>query len=251
MKSNKITLFNTPIDALTLNDTLSTINSGIAEKRQLHHMAVNVAKVVNMQRDKMLFESVLSADIINADGLPLVWVSRLLGTPLPERVTGVDLMQALVKLAFEKRYKIFFLGAEEEVVADLVKKYSIQYSEDIIAGCRNGYFNKDEEESIADMIASSGAHILFVAMSSPKKEIFLHKYKRKLSGVNFIMGVGGSFDVVVGKVKRAPLWMQNIGLEWLFRVMQEPRRMWKRYLVTNILFLYYTFKELIDQKRRQ
>jgi N-acetylglucosaminyldiphosphoundecaprenol N-acetyl-beta-D-mannosaminyltransferase len=245
----KVYLFNTPIDALSLKDTVELVDTAIIDRKQLHHIAVNVAKIVHMQTDKQLFESVVSADIINADGLPLVWVSRLFGDPIPERVAGVDLMQSLVKLASEKNYKIFFFGAKEEVVSKVVELYSDQYSNNIIAGYRNGYFKDSEEEEIARMITNSGANILFVAITSPKKENFLFKNKDLLSGVNFVMGVGGSFDVVAGLVKRAPQWMQKMGLEWLFRIIQEPGRMWKRYLVTNTLFIYYLILEFFNRRK--
>lgn len=243
----KVTLFNTPIDALSLHETVELVNDAIKEGRQLHHIAVNVAKIVHMQTDRQLYESVISADIINADGLPLVWVSRLFGDPIPERVTGVDLMQSLVELANTQGYKIFFFGASEEVVLNVVKKYTQQYSGNIIAGYRNGYFNESEEKLIAERITASGANILFVAITSPKKENFLFRNKEILSSVNFIMGVGGSFDVVAGKVKRAPAWMQKSGLEWFYRIIQEPQRMWKRYLKTNALFVYYFSKELLKR----
>lgn len=251
MVTKKVTLFNTPIDALTLKETVEVVDNAIQERKQIHHVAVNVAKIVAMQKDEELYQSVVSADIINADGLPIVWVSKLFGNPLPERVTGVDLMQSIVELAHIKKYKIFFLGAKEEVIATIVDIYQKKYSPHIIAGYRNGYFKNDDEADIAREINASGANILFVAISSPKKEHFLYKNKELLKGVNFIMGVGGSFDVIAGKVKRAPLWMQNNGLEWLFRVIQEPQRMWKRYLVTNSLFVYYFLKEWTKVKQRQ
>ena len=171
---------------------------------------VNAAKMVHMQKDQELYESVVSSDIINADGQAVVWASKFLGQPLPERVAGIDLMQNLVKLAYEKNYKVFFFGAKEEIVSEVVSHYIEMYSSDIIAGYRNGYFKKEEEKSIAEEIATSGADILFVAISSPTKEIFLHQYK-DIINTPFIMGVGGSFDVVSGKVKRAPVWMQNAG----------------------------------------
>jgi N-acetylglucosaminyldiphosphoundecaprenol N-acetyl-beta-D-mannosaminyltransferase len=199
MVRKKVNLFNTPIDALSLSETVELVDLAIREKKQLHHIAVNVAKIVHMQKDKQLYKSVLSADVINADGLPLVWVSRLFGDPIPERVAGVDLMQSLVVLANDKGYKIFFLGAKEEVVSKVVQIYSDQYSNKIIAGYRNGYFKESEEESIAREITESGANILFVAITSPKKENFLFRNKEILVGVNFIMGVGGSFDVVAGE----------------------------------------------------
>jgi N-acetylglucosaminyldiphosphoundecaprenol N-acetyl-beta-D-mannosaminyltransferase len=241
---NRINIFNCPIDTYTMDETIKKIDESIQNKTHIHHVVVNAAKLVNMQKDKELYKSVVDSDIINPDGQAVVWASKFLGQPLSERVAGIDLMQNLVKLASEKNYKVFFFGAKEEVVKGVVDKYTEIYSEDIIAGYRNGYFGKDEEESIAKQIASSGADILFVAISSPTKEIFLNKYKHIID-TPFIMGVGGSFDVVAGKVSRAPLWMQNAGLEWFYRFLQEPRRMWKRYLVTNSLFIYYMVKEKV------
>ncbi len=245
---NRINIFNCPIDTYTMDETVSKIDESIQNKTHLHHVVVNAAKLVHMQKDKELYESVVSSDIINPDGQAVVWASKFLNQPLKERVAGIDLMQNLVQLASQKGYKVFFFGAKEEVVKGVVDKYSDMYSKDIIAGYRNGYFKKEEEESIAKQIADSGADILFVAISSPTKEIFLNTYK-DIIDTSFIMGVGGSFDVVAGKVSRAPVWMQNAGLEWFYRFLQEPRRMWKRYLVTNSLFIYYMLKEKIVGKK--
>ena len=245
---NKINFLNIPIDAITMQETLRKVENTIVLKKQIHHTVVNAGKVVLMQRDKELEKSVLEADIINADGQAIVWAANLLGHRLSERVSGIDLMEELVKRSFEKGYKCFFFGASEEVVTKLINIYKEQYSEDIIAGYRNGYFKKEDEDKIALQIAESGANILFVAITSPKKEIFLNTYKNNLQNVNFIMGVGGSFDVISGKVKRAPLWMQNIGLEWFYRFLQEPKRMWKRYLVGNTKFIYLVLREYFRSK---
>jgi N-acetylglucosaminyldiphosphoundecaprenol N-acetyl-beta-D-mannosaminyltransferase len=244
MMKNRINIFNCPIDTYTMEETVNLIDESIQNKTHLHHVVVNAAKLVHMQKDNELHESVVSSDIINPDGQAVVWASRFLNQPLKERVAGIDLMQNLVKLANEKGYKVFFFGAKEEVVKGVVEKYTDMYSSDIIGGYRNGYFKKDEEEAIAKQIANSEADILFVAISSPTKEIFLNRYK-DIIDTPFIMGVGGSFDVVAGKVTRAPLWMQKAGLEWFYRFLQEPRRMWKRYLVTNSLFIYYMLKEKV------
>ncbi|HMK03585.1 MAG TPA: WecB/TagA/CpsF family glycosyltransferase [Ferruginibacter sp.] len=239
---NRINICNIPVDALTMQETLQLIDKSIIERKPIHHVVINAAKVVNAQKDPGLKESIVNCDIINADGQAIVWASRLFNTPLPERVAGIDLMESLVKLSAEKQYRIFFLGAKEEIVKAVVEFYSKLYNKDIIAGYRNGYFKKEEEQAVAGQIAESNADILFVAMSSPKKEIFLNTYK-DLIRTPFIMGVGGSFDVVAGFVKRAPLWMQKSGLEWFYRVLQEPRRMWKRYLFGNSEFIYLVLKE--------
>jgi N-acetylglucosaminyldiphosphoundecaprenol N-acetyl-beta-D-mannosaminyltransferase len=228
-----------------MQETLNIVGDTISKGGQLHHVVVNAGKIVAMQSDLQLRQSVNESDLINADGQAVVWASKILNAPLKERVAGIDLMVNLVELAHKKKYKVFFFGAKEEVVKSVVEKYSNQYSPDIIAGYRNGYFKKQEEQNIARDIAKSGANILFVAISSPTKENFLYENKHLLADVNFIMGVGGSFDVVSGQVKRAPLWMQNSGLEWFYRFAQEPKRMWKRYLVGNTKFILLVLKERI------
>lgn len=240
---NRIKILNTQIDNLSMKETLNKVSESIEQGKHLHHVVVNAGKIVDMQTNLQLRESVNESDIINADGQAVVWASKFLGKPLKERVAGIDLMTNLVELSNEKDYKIFFLGAKEEVVTSVVKIYSEKYSPNIIAGYRNGYFKKNDEKEIAKSIANSGANILFVAISSPIKEIFLFENRDLLKNVNFIMGVGGSFDVVSGKVKRAPKWMQKSGLEWFFRLIQEPKRMWKRYLLGNYKFISLVLKE--------
>lgn len=236
-------MLNTFVDNLSMKDTLQIIKTTIKNKKQLHHTVVNAGKIVALQKDLELRKSVNEADIINADGQAVVWAAKFLGKPIKERVAGIDLMENLVLEAYKNNHKVFFFGAKEEVVKRVVEIYTQKYSSDIIAGYRNGYFDKNEETSIAQEIADSKANILFVAISSPTKENFLYHNKDVLSKVNFTMGVGGSFDVVAGLVKRAPVWMQNIGLEWFYRFVQEPKRMWKRYLVGNSKFIFLVFKE--------
>ena len=244
-------MLGTPIDNLTMSETLDNIAMAIENSRHLHHTVVNAGKIVSMQKDPQLRESVVNADIINADGQGVVWASKVLGKPLKERVAGIDLMEGLVGLASRNHYKVFFFGAKEDIVRSVVEHYSQIYSPDIIAGYRNGYFKKEEEPAIARQIADSGANILFVAISSPTKENFLYQNREVLQRVNFTMGVGGSFDVVSGLVKRAPMWMQKAGLEWLYRVYQEPKRMFKRYLVGNARFLALVLKYKFNHRPGQ
>ncbi|MBQ0769014.1 MAG: WecB/TagA/CpsF family glycosyltransferase [Bizionia sp.] len=245
---NKIDILNTHIHNLTMHETLAIVDNAISKGEQLHHVVVNAGKIVAMQSDLQLRQSVNESDLINADGQAVVWASKILGKPLKERVAGIDLMVNIVELAHKKKYKIFFFGAKEEVVKAVVDNYSNAYSPNIIAGYRNGYFKREEEQDIAREIVNSGANILFVAISSPTKENFLYDNKDVLDKVNFVMGVGGSFDVVSGKVKRAPLWMQDSGLEWFYRFSQEPKRMWKRYLVGNSKFIGLVLKEKYKMK---
>ncbi len=243
---SRINICNIPVDVFTMKETIDLIDKAIGEKRAIHHVAINAGKVANAQKNKVLKDSIVNCDIINADGQAIIWASYLLNKPLPERVAGIDLMEELVRLAPEKKYRIFFFGAKEDIVKSVVNIYTNKYGKDIIAGYRNGYFKEEEELIIAKQISDSNANILFVAMSSPKKEIFLNTYKHLIQ-TSFIMGVGGSFDVIAGLVKRAPLWVQRLGMEWLYRLMQEPRRMWKRYLFGNSTFIYLVIKEKIKQ----
>ena len=203
---------NTSIDNLTMEETLSRIGGAIDTRQQIHHVVVNAAKMVAMQSDLELRKSVNEADLINADGQAVVWASRFLGKPLKERVAGIDLMENLVEYAYLHNYTIYLLGATEAVLECVVKKYRENYSKNLIAGYRDGYFSEEEQHEVAQQISASNADMLFVAISSPKKEHFLFKQKSILTNIPFIMGVGGSFDVVAGKVKRAPKWMQQCGL---------------------------------------
>lgn len=226
-----------------MQETLQIVDKSIQQKEQLHHTVVNAGKIVAMQKDKALRESVNEADLINADGQAVIWASKILNKPLKERVAGIDLFENLIKLAHQKEYSVYLLGAKQDVVETVANNFKQTYNSNIIAGYRNGYFSAAEEKQIVEKIVASKANMLFVAMSSPKKEIFLHKHREALKAVNFIMGVGGSFDVLSGKTKRAPLWMQNSGLEWFYRFAQEPKRMWKRYLVGNTKFILLVLKE--------
>ena len=240
---NRVELFGSRIDPFTMEETLDCVENIIEQQTITQHVAVNVAKLVNMQKDINLRNIVNSCGIINADGQGVVWAARCLGLNIPERVAGIDLMLNLVKLASEKGYKIYLLGAKEDILKRVVAVFNEEYSSLNIVGSRNGYFSQLEEEKIVNGIRDSEADVLFVAMSSPKKEIFLNKYINDMN-VPFVMGVGGSFDIVAGKTKRAPIWMQKIGLEWFFRFLCEPKRMRRRYLVTNSIFLLMLLKLL-------
>lgn len=244
--TDRISFLGIPIDSLTMKETLALVDSSIREKRYIHHVVVNAAKVVNLKKHRELEESIINCDIINPDGQSIIWASRFLGKNLPERVAGIDLMINLVEMAAREGYRIFLLGAKKEVLNRVVELYEKKYGPDLIVGYRDGYYRQDEEYGLAYQIASSNADMLFVAMTSPKKEIFLHTYK-DIIRVPFIMGVGGSFDVISGITKRAPVWMQKAGMEWFYRLIQEPRRMWKRYLLSNSQFLYLVFREKLRQ----
>ena len=232
---NRISIMGCPMDVATVSETVDVIDHAISKNKFTQHVVVNVAKLVNMQNDLVLSNSIRECDIINIDGMGIVLGARFLGYNIPERVAGIDLFLKLISMSAKKNYPIYLLGSKDEVVRNTASKLRLLYPKINIAGYHHGYFWENEEE-IVKKIKVSGAKLLFVAITSPKKENFINRWKEKL-GVTFVMGVGGTFDVISDKVKRAPLWMQKYGLEWFFRIIQEPRRMWKRYLVTNTKFL--------------
>lgn len=248
-QKKRVDFMGAKIDALTMQETLVRVSEIIDNREHAQHVVVNVAKLMTMRKDRKLRQIVNSCDLINADGAGVVLGARLLGVNIPERVAGIDLMHQLVDVSSRKDYRIFFLGAEEDVVRDVVTYYKRLYPELQICGYRNGYFSADEEREVAEKIREAKADILFVAMSSPKKEKFINQYKDVMD-VPFVMGVGGSFDVMAGKVQRAPKWMQEAGLEWFFRLIQEPGRMWKRYLVTNVQFGFALAGQVVSGKMR-
>lgn len=248
IEGKRIDFFGVNLDLISIDETLSKVSKFIDTKQYVQHVVVNVAKLVYAQKDKNLRDIINSCPLINVDGAGIILGAKFLGIKIPERVTGIDLMQKLIEYSTLKGYRVYFFGAEEGIVSKVVDIYKKKYPDLIIAGYRNGYYSEDEEEDIVLDIKKSKADILFVAMGSPKKEIFLSKYSEKMK-VPFTMGVGGSFDVIAGKVKRAPKWMQVLDSEWIFRLIQEPKRMWKRYAITNSMFAIMLIKEFFNTKR--
>ena len=230
-----------PMHPWTMGETLDEISRRLDEGKFIQHVVVNVAKLVRLQNDSVLRDSVVACDIINVDGMGIVWGAGLLGVDIPERVAGIDLFSNLLHLASERGDSVFLLGALPEVIEKTVKNIQEDYPKLQIAGWHHGYF-WDNEKEVVDIIRYSGAKLLFVGIRSPKKEQFICS-QLKNTGASFAMGVGGSFDIFAGLTKRAPVWMQNFGLEWFYRIMQEPRRMFMRYFVTNSKFLKMVIKK--------
>ena len=233
-----------PIAKITLEGTLRKIEQFVRSRKPHQIVVVNAAKLVLMDKDPELRRIVTTADLVAADGVPVVWASRFLGDPLPGRVNGTDLMDRLIEEAPGRGYRIFFFGATEEVVRKAVQVAQERAPGLQVAGFRNGYFSAEQEPEIVRQIRESKADILFVGFGTPRKEKWIRAHLKEL-GVPVCHGVGGSFDVLAGKVRRAPRWMQRWGLEWFFRLLQEPRRMWKRYLVTNTIFVLKVLAEKI------
>jgi len=238
-----VSLFGLPVDALDMEAVLEVCGASLAGRQRLMIGVVNAAKVVSARRDSELQASLLECDVLLADGQSVVWASRLLGSPLPERVAGIDIFERLLAKAAKDGAGVYLLGARPNVVQRLRTQLELDYPGLVVAGARDGYFSAEEAEEVASDIRRSGADMLFLGMVSPKKENFLRAWGPTL-GVSVLHGVGGSFDVLAGVTKRAPEAWQRAGLEWLYRLLQEPRRMWKRYLTTNAAFCALTIREI-------
>jgi N-acetylglucosaminyldiphosphoundecaprenol N-acetyl-beta-D-mannosaminyltransferase len=236
-----------PLDALTLAQTVARIEGIVAEGLPRQHMAVNAGKMVKMRQDPALRAAVLGSDLISADGAAIVLACRFLGAPVPERVAGIDLMQELLWLAPSRAWRPYFLGARPEVVRRLVDQCRWRYPGLDVAGARDGYFGSDAESEVAEAIRESRADLLFVGMSSPRKETFLARWLDAMD-VPFCMGVGGAFDVLAGEHRRAPAWMREHGLEWAHRTILEPRRMWRRNLLDNARFVLQVLSWSRDER---
>ena len=231
----RLDVLGVPVDNLTMAETLDVIQGFVASGRPHQHVVVNVDKVVRAHRDPGIARILRRCALVNADGMPVVWASRLLGTPLKERVTGIDLFEALMQRSAREGWRVFLLGARAEVVSKVRAIYEARYPGLIVAGHRDGYFKQEEEPQVAEQVRRARADILAVAITSPRKERFLEQWQPHMR-VPFAMGVGGTFDVAAGRLRRAPVIMQRLGFEWLARVAQEPRRMFRRYFVDSLPF---------------
>lgn len=224
-----------PVDVLTMAETVERAKSAMQGQKPFQHVALNVAKFVNMRTDKLLRSDVMGSDIIGIDGMGIVLALRLLGVPVKERVAGIDLFWELMAVCAKEGYRPYLLGATPEILKranDIIVEH---FPSIHLAGSRDGYFQPEQEAEVVEQISNSKADCLFIAMPTPRKERFLAAHKDGLR-VPFIMGIGGTLDVTAGYVRRAPALIQSLGLEWLYRVYQEPRRMWWRYARTNTLF---------------
>jgi N-acetylglucosaminyldiphosphoundecaprenol N-acetyl-beta-D-mannosaminyltransferase len=238
------TLLGLPLDSLTQRSLIAAIEEAVATGSTVYHASLNAAKVVTAEKDDRLRAALWRFDFVSADGQSVVWAARMLKRRVPERLTGIDLMEALAARSASEGWRVYLLGAKQEILELAISELKDQHPSLSIAGSHHGYFSHEEEESIVSDVRNSGADILFVALASPEKELFLDRHRQKL-GVAFAMGVGGAFDVVAGVRRRAPKAVQRVGLEWAFRLAQEPRRLGRRYLTTNRRFLALVVRESV------
>lgn len=234
---SRIKFMNTEIDNLTMQEALEEIDRLIKEKKCDYVVTPNVDHIVQLETNKELQDVYANASLILTDGKPLLWIAKWYGTPIKEKISGSDLFPLLCKMAAEKEYKMFFLGAAEGVAAKAAENLSKRYKGLQVVGTYSPPygFEKDqvEMEIIKTMIREANPDILIVGLGCPKQEKFIF-YNREELGVPISLGLGASFDFEAGNIKRAPKWMADNGLEWLFRIVQDPKRMAKRYLVDDL-----------------
>jgi len=247
-RTGKSELLGVSFEAVAMESVVARCLEFCRAPRTSHTViTANAFHLCMLRRHRELARSCRAAHLTVADGMSVVWALRASGQPAPERVAGVDLMAHLLAAAGEHRLRVYFLGARREVVTALVETSRIRYPGIQIAGFRDGYFGVDDHLEIVEEIRASQAHILFVGMPSPFKEVWCERHRERLD-VPVIIGVGGSFDVLAGFIRRAPRWVQTAGLEWLWRLMMEPRKLWKRYLTTNFEFIWLAGREIVARR---
>jgi N-acetylglucosaminyldiphosphoundecaprenol N-acetyl-beta-D-mannosaminyltransferase len=224
-----------PLDVVSLEDVVRSASEAIERKACLTHCSLNALKVVQARKDASLRFLLDRFDLVTADGMSIVWGMGLLGSRLAGRVAGVELMDQLLREGARRGWSFFFLGGRPEVADCLVPRVKSLFPGARISGVRHGYFAAHQEKDVVQTIAGTHPDVLFVGMPSPRKERFLIENRAELN-VPFSMGVGGGLDLLAGRTRRAPVWMRSSGLEWSYRVLQEPRRLAGRYLLTNIRF---------------
>ena len=244
---NGVRILNCEFAPVTLAETIDWARDWIHGGERGYICTVNVAILMMMRSDSTLQRFVDRASLVVVDGQPLVWASHLQLAHLPERVTGVDLVDALCALAADEGFGVYFLGARREVIETAAKRLVERFPGLDVCGVADGYFDASEASERARGIRESGAKILIVGMGVPRQEQFIENQWGEL-GVQLVIPVGGSFEVIAGTARRAPVFLQRIGLEWSFRLAQEPRRLWKRYLVTNTQFIYHLLRSALGSE---
>jgi len=243
----KQTLFGCQADDLTMPAVIAKVKNHIKNKQPLSHVCLNVDSVIRANKDKKYLEIVNRADLVTLDGMPLVFISRLLHIGVNQRVQGSDLFDQLLAAANEEGWRVYFLGSKENVLRDVLKKVSGQYPHIKICGSHSGYWDKNQEKLIIGQIAAAKSDLVFVALGAPRQDKFVVDNLKNLKA-GFAIGVGGCFEIFAGYKKRAPDFIQNLGFQWLYRFFQEPRRLFRRYFIDDLYIFPLLLKEIIRHK---
>lgn len=241
----KIEFMNIQIDNLTMQETLDEIDHLVIKNEKSYIVTPNVDHIVKLEKDKELKKVYENAALVLADGKPLIWISKLYKKPIKEKISGSDLFPLMCEMAANKKYSMFFLGAAEGVANKAAYNLKQKYNNLNVVGTYSppyGFEKSDKEiEKIIGMINDAKPDILIVGLGCPKQEKFIYKYKEQLN-VPVSLGLGASLDFEAGNIKRAPKWMANHGLEWFYRMIQDPKRLIKRYLLDDVKIIKLLFK---------
>jgi N-acetylglucosaminyldiphosphoundecaprenol N-acetyl-beta-D-mannosaminyltransferase len=247
--SDKVRILQTGVSRYNLSETMDEMSRAIKQNRKLRIAVTPVNCLLWARKNPKLNKVYNSADIVTADGVPVVWASRLLAKPIRGRVTGLDLLPAFSDISAQNNHSFFFLGAAEGVADQLADKLISMYPNLNIAGTWSPpfreQFSEEENREMIERINRSGADVLWVSLTAPKQDFWIARHFDKLN-VSVAIGVGAAFDVVAGNIPRAPYWMQESGLEWFYRLLKEPGRLSKRYLVEAPQFIPLIIKQLLS-----
>ena len=236
---------NTNIDNITMTEAIEKIKGFVKSNKYNYVVTPNVDHIVKIEYDEEFREIYKNADLILADGMPLIWISKIKGNKIKEKISGSDIFPKVCEVSSENGYKLFLLGAAEGVASKAEENLRKKYKNIDIVGTyspKYGFENDDEEIlKIIKMINEAKPDILLVGLGAPKQEKFIYKYKDRLK-VPVSLAIGASIDFEAGNIKRAPVWMQNIGLEWFYRFLKEPRRLFKRYFIDDMKILSIILK---------
>lgn len=246
-------LLDVRIDAIDHLQVIQRVTAWINSKQRpsAYITQANVHTLVTAQKDHGYKEALHKANLSVPDGMPLVWWLRLKGNHAVGRVYGPDLMKRVSSEAAKRGWRCFLYGGKPGVASRVKERLESLYPDIQIVGTYSPPFRElsnQEDKEVCNIINSADPDILWVGLGTPKQDIWMYEHREKLN-VSVMHGVGAAFDFLSGEVRQAPRWMMNVGLEWFFRLMMEPRRLWKRYTVNNILFVYYLLWEILGVRR--
>lgn len=229
MSIPKVSIFGVPFSQLNFQDTVKLLTEAVRTRKPTHVITANPIMVMEAQGKPDYLDMMKRAELIVPDGAGIVWAAGYIGNPVAEKVAGIELLNELFRLGEEKGWKVFLLGASEEVIQEAANRLKGNYPKIQLVGVRNGFFKSDQDEEVIREILAAEPDLLFVGRGADTQEPWIDQYKSRMK-VPVMMGVGGSFDIVAGKLKRAPKLFIKLRLEWFYRLLQEPWR-YKRMLV--------------------
>lgn len=244
---NKFCILGVKVSAIDMNDARSLVEDMLLKKHKIYICVCPVSTIMECKRNNQVLTSVNSADLATPDGMPVVWIGKMLGYKNIRRVYGPELMQEICGISQKNGYKNYFYGSSPDVLSKLREKLNKKYPSLIISGIFSPPFRQlttDEDDKIVEDINSSNPDIVWVGLGSPKQDLWMYEHRDRINA-SVMIGVGAAFDFLAGVKPQAPRWMREIGLEWFFRLITEPRRLWRRYLVDNTLFVWYVGGELM------